>query len=94
MKLTTEDFGDDLNVGDIVYIKCAVHSIDRVSGDVYVQYLARNGHDEYARDSDNSIFLKRFNSRILKRVVNKIAGVGIWTYPSKTKKPTLSGKPL
>lgn len=70
MKLTEdEDAGQDLKVGDIVFIKFIVASKPTPVGDVRLQYIARNGRDEYASRSVNSIFLKRPSSRLMKWIV-------------------------
>lgn len=67
------DEGFDLNVGDIVFIKLEVIGPPSAYGDTKLRYLARNGKDEYAADSVNSVFIKRPGSRWTKKLLNLIA---------------------
>lgn len=65
-----EDRGKDLKKGDIVFIKFEVIEEPTAAGDCKLRYYARNGKDEYAARSTNAVFIKRPNSRLLKRIVN------------------------
>jgi hypothetical protein len=67
------DLGVDLRVGDIVYIKAKIMAGVYNGGDVEIQYLPRNGYDEYAKKRINAIFLKRPKNKIIKWVVNTFA---------------------
>ena len=66
------DYGEDIRINDIVYIKFKVLEKFQ-SGDVKLQYLPRRGKDEYAARRINAIFIKRPKSKILKWLVNKLA---------------------
>lgn len=58
-KYKTCDNGEDLKIGDTVYIKCIVVEKLNDYGDVKLRFLPRMFHDEHARTDVNSIFLRR-----------------------------------
>lgn len=70
--MKTEDYGQDLEIGDIVFIKCYVASNPNTHGDVELQYVGRNRYNGYGKSSTNSIFLKRYRSRFMKWIVKKL----------------------
>jgi len=68
MKFTDYDSGDDIRVGDIVFIKYKVLDVSQPDNPK-LQFLPRNGKDEYAAKNIASIFLKRPKSRFIKRLL-------------------------
>jgi hypothetical protein len=73
MKLAsvTEDSGADLHVGDVVWIRGVIDTPPTALGDVKVRFLARPGHDEYARDSIAAIFLRRDKGNPIRRWIRE-----------------------
>jgi hypothetical protein len=63
-----EDFGEDLKIGDVVWIKGVIDQLPNKYGDVKVRYFARPNYEEYARPSVNPIFLRRSKLNWLRRL--------------------------
>jgi len=66
------DNGDDLKIGDTVYIKCIVENRINDVGDMTIRLRPRLLHDEYARTKTNAIFLRRSFLNPIYRLINKI----------------------
>jgi hypothetical protein len=62
--------GKDLQPGDVVFIKFEVLEPATAHGDVKLRYYARDGHNEYAAKSVNSIFIKRSRFKLIRKLVN------------------------
>jgi len=69
---TGVDNGSDLRVGDIVFIKFIVLELPTAIGDVKLQYLPRNGKDEYAGSTIASVFVKRPSAVWVKNLLNLV----------------------
>lgn len=65
------DNGQDLKIGDIVWIKSVVVEKLNEVGDVKVRYFARPKFDEYARVNVNAIFLRRSKFNWIRRLFIK-----------------------
>jgi hypothetical protein len=67
-----EDWGPDLQSGDIVYIKCEVLEEVTPECGVRVRNFPRRGKNEHSAMMIAPIFLKRPKSRIMKWVCNYV----------------------